>query len=127
MRITPRFAEEVPAVMGDSVQLQQVIINLVQNALDAVGGLPEGRGEVQVETRASTNGAEIAITDAGPGVAPENAEQVFQEPFTTKKDGMGLGLAIVRTIVDMHRGRVSFEPNRPRGAVFRVWLPAIGS
>lgn len=127
VRITPRFDSELPAVMGDSVQLQQVIINLVQNALEAASSMHDGRPDVQIETRARTNGAEIAISDTGPGVAPENAEQVFHEPFTTKRDGMGLGLSIVRTIVEMHRGHVSFEPNRPHGAVFRVWLPAIGS
>jgi signal transduction histidine kinase len=127
VRITPRFDNRVPAVMGDSVQLQQVIINLVLNAMEAVGSLAGERNEVRVETSARPDGVEIAVTDRGPGIAPENASQIFQSIFTTKKDGMGFGLSIVRTIVEMHRGRVSFEPNEPRGAVFRVWLPAIGS
>jgi signal transduction histidine kinase/ABC-type uncharacterized transport system substrate-binding protein len=127
VRIHPRFDNEVPAVMGDSVQLQQVIINLVLNAMEAVAALAGERAEVRVETRARPDGAEIAISDRGPGVDPANESQVFHAPFTTKKDGMGFGLSIVRTIVEMHRGRVSFEPNEPRGAIFRVWLPAIGS
>jgi signal transduction histidine kinase len=127
VRISPRFDSRVPAVMGDSVQLQQVIINLVLNAMDAAAPPSGDPAEVRVETHARPDGAEIAVLDRGPGVPPERADHVFHFPFTTKKDGMGFGLSIVRTIVEMHRGRVSFEANVPRGAIFRVWLPAIGA
>jgi C4-dicarboxylate-specific signal transduction histidine kinase len=127
VRMVPAFDGEVPVVMGDAVQLQQVVINLVINAMDAVANLPEPAREVRVGTRVRAKGAEIAVADRGPGFAPEDAQRLFQSNFTTKKDGMGLGLAIVRAIAEMHRGRVSYEPNQPRGAIFRVWLPAIGT
>ena len=72
-------------------------------------------------------GVEITLSDTGPGVAPENVQKLFQTMFTTRKDGMGFGLSIVKTIVEMHRGRVSHEHNKQRGAIFRVWLPSIGT
>ena len=70
---------------------------------------------------------EVAVADHGPGLAQADASRLFQTSFTTKKDGMGFGLSIVRAIVEMHGGRVTYEPNRPHGAIFRVWLPAIGT
>lgn len=125
--IAPVLGREMPAIMGDPVQLQQVVINLVMNAMDAVAPLSEGEREIRIETRASAGGAEIAVLDHGTGLAPEDAARVFQTNFTTKADGMGFGLSIVRGIVELHRGRVWFEPNTPRGAIFRVWLPAAGA
>ncbi|MGZ5036272.1 MAG: sensor histidine kinase [Usitatibacter sp.] len=127
VRLTPVFGKDMPAVMGDSVQLQQVVINLVVNAIEAVSGVPGARREARVETRARGEGIEIAVSDEGPGLSEEDAGRLFESNFTTKKEGMGFGLAIVRTIVEMHRGRVWFEPNVPHGAVFRVWIPAIGA
>ena len=127
VRIEPEFDPELPTIMGDPVQMQQVVINLVMNAMDAVAEVPEAVREVRIETRARSEGAEIAVSDLGPGLAQEDAERLFHTAFTTKRDGMGLGLAIVRAIVEMHGGRVTFEPNRPHGAIFRVWLPAIGT
>jgi signal transduction histidine kinase len=127
VRLAPIFDDEIPTIRGDATQLQQVVINLVLNAMDAVTSTPEGRTEIRVETRAVPDGAEVAIADHGPGLAPADAARIFHTSFTTKKDGMGFGLSIVRAIVEMHGGRVSFEPNVPRGAVFRVWLPAIGA
>jgi C4-dicarboxylate-specific signal transduction histidine kinase len=124
VRITPVFGRAMPAVPGDSIQLQQVVINLVSNAIQAVATLPRASREVRIETRAQPGGVEIAVADLGPGISPEHAAQIFHSNFTTKEEGMGLGLAIVRMIVEMHGGRVSFEPNAPRGAVFRVALLA---
>jgi C4-dicarboxylate-specific signal transduction histidine kinase len=109
------------------VQLQQVVINLVMNAMDAVAEVPEAVREVRIETRARSEGAEIAVSDLGPGLAQEDAERLFHTAFTTKRDGMGFGLSIVHTILDIHRGRVVYEPNVPRGAIFRVILPPVGS
>jgi signal transduction histidine kinase len=126
-RFSSALDARLPAIMGDSVQLQQVVINLVMNAMDAVAHLPEDQREVRIETRPSARGAEIAIADQGVGVSEEDAARLFRSDFTTKKDGMGFGLSIVRGIVEMHRGRVWFEPNVPRGAVFHVWLPSTGA
>jgi signal transduction histidine kinase len=127
VRLAPIFDNAIPTIRGDATQLQQVVINLVLNAMDAVTTAPQNLTEIRIETRALTDGAEVAVADHGPGLAPSDASRVFQTSFTTKKDGMGFGLSIVRAIVEMHGGRVSFEPNVPRGAVFRVWLPAIGA
>jgi signal transduction histidine kinase len=127
VRLVPAFDGEVPVVMGDAVQLQQVVINLVLNAMDAVAELPERSREVRIDTHVRSRGVEIAVADRGPGLAPGDAQRLFESNFTTKKEGMGFGLSIVRAIAEMHAGRVSYEPNMPRGAIFRVWLPAIGT
>ena len=127
MRLSPIFGSVVPPVMGDAVQIQQVVINLVMNAMDAVAQLADAVREVRIETRARPDGAEIAVADFGTGLAPEDTMRLFQTAFTTKRDGMGFGLSIVSTIVEIHRGRVSYEPNVPRGAVFRVFLPTVGT
>ena len=127
VRLSPIFGNPVPPVMGDAVQLQQVVINLVMNAMDAVAEVPESVREVRIETRARSEGAEIAVSDFGPGLAQEDADRLFHTAFTTKRDGMGFGLSIVHTILEIHRGRVVYEPNVPRGAIFRVILPPVGS
>ncbi|HXZ48766.1 MAG TPA: ATP-binding protein [Usitatibacter sp.] len=127
VRLVPAFDPETPAILGDPVQLQQVVINLVANAMDALVSASDFLREVRIETRAHAGGAEIAVKDHGPGVAPEQAEALFESFHTSKPDGMGLGLAIVRNIVEMHGGRVAYEANMPHGAIFRVWLPAIGT
>ena len=117
----------MPAILGESTQLQQVVMNLVVNAVEAVASMPGYRRDVRIETRASANGVEIAVADEGPGLDPQDAGRLFDSTFTTKRDSMGFGLSIVRSIIEMHHGRVWFEPNVPRGAVFRMWLPAIGA
>jgi signal transduction histidine kinase len=127
VRLLPVFDGDTPTILGDSVQLQQALINLVMNAMEAVAGDAESAREVRIETHARHGGAEIVVSDRGPGIPREIAPQVFETMFTTRKEGMGFGLSIVRTIVEMHGGRVSYEPNVPRGAVFRIWLPAIGT
>jgi signal transduction histidine kinase len=127
VRLAPSFDGEVPPILGDSVQIQQALINLVVNAMDAVASATENEREVRIVTHARAGGAEIVVADYGPGIPPDRAARLFDSIFTTKKEGMGLGLSIVRTIVEMHGGRISYEPNVPHGAVFRVWLPAIGT
>jgi signal transduction histidine kinase len=126
-RLAPVFGAEMPAVVGEAVQLQQVVINLVMNAMEAVAELPVAMREVRIETLARRDGVEILVADHGPGLSEDDAAKLFESAFTSKSDGMGFGLSIVQSIVDMHRGRVWFEPNVPRGAVFRVWLPAVGA
>jgi C4-dicarboxylate-specific signal transduction histidine kinase len=126
VQIHPVFGARLPAVRGVAVQLQQVVINLVMNAMEALETSPPNRREVRVETRRADGGVEVAVSDHGPGLTPEEAAQAFETTFTTKRDGMGFGLAIVASIVKEHRGRVRYEANLPHGAVFRVWLPEIG-
>jgi signal transduction histidine kinase len=126
IRLTPVFGAAIPVVRGDAVQVQQVVINLTLNAMDAVASDAK-RPEVRIETRASGDGAEVVVIDQGPGLRPDDAARLFHTPFTTKKEGMGFGLSIVKTIIEMHGGRVSYEPNIPCGAIFRAWMPAIGA
>jgi signal transduction histidine kinase len=124
--LTPEFDRALPPVLGDGVQVQQVVINLVMNAIEAVSELPEQRREVRVTTHACSDGVQIQVADRGPGVAPEDEQRLFDSMFTRKKDGMGLGLSIVRAIIESFGGRVRYEHNVPYGAIFHVWLPAMG-
>jgi len=117
------LAPDLPPIIGDPVQLQQVVLNLALNAIDAVGASPGAR-EVVVGTRApSRDEAEIFVRDTGPGLSPEAELHAFEAFFSTKKTGLGMGLAIVRSIVERHRGRVHAENETTGGAVFRVQLP----
>ena len=127
VKLAPVFDPATPVILADSVNLQQVIINLVVNAMEAVAGAPPAEREVRIQTRSVGNGAEIVVADRGPGLSQDDEARLFQEPFTSKKDGMGLGLSIVRTIVEMFRGTVSYESNIPHGAIFRVRIPALGA
>jgi signal transduction histidine kinase/ABC-type uncharacterized transport system substrate-binding protein len=114
---------QVPMVNGDSVQLQQVLINLVVNSMDAMAAIPYGR---TVIGRVEMNGgrsALISISDSGPGIPAEKLTKVFDPFFTTKEQGMGIGLSIARTIILAHHGRIWAENDADGGAVFRVSLP----
>jgi two-component system sensor kinase FixL len=115
----------LPAVHGDAVHLQQVVLNLVLNGVDAMAEMPPPRRRIEIRTaRADAGGVEVSVSDLGPGIAPEQAERLFQSFYTTKKEGMGLGLAIARSIVEAHGGRIWAE-SRPRGGTrFRFILPA---
>ena len=127
MLLSPHFGRDLPAIHGVAVQVQQVVINLAMNAMEAVRDAPGSRREIRIQTVARNEGAEVIVSDNGPGLPAEEAERLFDSLFTTRKDGMGFGLAIVRSIVDKHNGRLWYEPNVPRGASFHVWLPAIGA
>jgi signal transduction histidine kinase len=118
------LATALPPVSGDAVQLMQVILNLTLNALEAVHTSLRAQ-EVTVGTSAGSGEVEIFVRDTGPGLAPQAKQRVFEPFFSTKAQGLGMGLTIVRTIVDRHHGRVRAE-NDTTGAVFRVLLPAAG-
>lgn len=109
-------------VVGDPVQLQQVVLNLALNALDAES-LSIGPRTVTIRTMVTDSTVEIAVRDHGPGIAPELRQRLFEPFFTTKAQGLGMGLAIVRSIIERHDGRISAENARGGGAVFTVTLP----
>lgn len=110
-------------IKGDRIQLQQVITNLIVNAMDAVTGSAGSVRKVDIEAARAGNRAEVSIRDHGPGVPSDQIKRVFEPFFTTKPEGMGMGLAIARTIVEAHNGRISAE-NLPNGGVlFRISLP----
>jgi signal transduction histidine kinase len=112
-------------IKGDPVQLQQVVLNVVINAMDAVSDADMARREVRLSTVRSGNQAEIRIADTGPGIAAGDIASVFNPFFTTKAQGMGMGLAIARTIVEAHHGTIGVENRPSSGAVFTIRLPII--
>ena len=113
--------------MADRVELQQVILNLVMNAIEAMSGLSDGPRELLI--RSGTDESEqvvISVQDSGPGIDPENLDHLFEAFYTTKPQGLGMGLAISRSIIEAHGGRLWATANAPRGAVFQFTLP-VGS
>jgi two-component system, NtrC family, sensor histidine kinase HydH len=124
-----RHYSPVPEILADEHLCERIFVNLIQNAFQAMDASPDGREEVLTitvapETSAGRSGVGIAIGDTGPGVPPEAREQIFNPFFTTKKDGVGLGLAVVAKIVDDHRGSIKLENDSRPGAHFRIFLPA---
>jgi two-component system sensor kinase FixL len=112
---------DVPPVFVDKVQIQQVVLNLVRNALEALVTVPTR--ELAIRTTPAEGGAAVSVIDTGPGLAPEVAANLFQPFITTKPTGMGIGLSICRTIVEAHGGRISTEPNPGGGTIFRFTVP----
>ena len=139
------FAKDLPVVIGDKIQLQQVILNLVINAIEAMRGVSEGSRELSVSSQKSVGifGGEtetntvlgnavtvspshfvlIAVRDSGPGLGSTQLERVFETYYTTKSQGMGMGLAISRSIIEAHGGRLWAKANVLRGAIFQFTLP----
>jgi C4-dicarboxylate-specific signal transduction histidine kinase len=119
------FGEGLPLVEGDRVQLQQVVLNLIVNAVQAIGAVAEGPRELFITTaRAEPNGVLVTVKDSGPGLAPVNLEQLFAPFYTTKSDGLGMGLSICRSIIEAHGGRLWVTANLPRGAIFHFTVLA---
>ena len=122
--VQTRLAEGLAPVQGDRVQLQQVVLNLILNAVEAMGSVEAGPRELLISTEQNqTNGVLVAVRDSGPGIDPEHLERVFEAFYTTKSSGVGMGLSICRSIIDAHGGRLWAEANEPRGAVFQFTLP----
>ena len=123
VRASLELEQSLPQVLVDPVQIQQVVLNLVRNAVEAMEEVE--RRELVVGTRAVRDQemAEVAVADSGPGIAPELADRLFQPFVTTKKTGMGLGLSICREIIEAHHGRLTVAPRSSGGTVFRLTLP----
>jgi C4-dicarboxylate-specific signal transduction histidine kinase len=118
------LAPGLPRVEGDRTQLQQVILNLIVNAIEAMGGFDEGTRELRINTeRSAAGGVLVTVRDSGPGLDPADVEHVFTAFYTTKPKGMGMGLAICRSMVEAHGGRMWASANEPRGAIFQFTLP----
>jgi signal transduction histidine kinase len=118
------LGEGLPLIDGDRVQLQQVVLNLILNAVQAMGAVAEGPRELFITTaRAEPMGVLVAVKDSGPGLDPESLERLFAPFYTTKPDGLGMGLSICRSIIEAHKGRIWAEPNVPQGTTFQFSLP----
>jgi PAS domain S-box-containing protein len=123
--VRTEFEECLPLIQGDRVQLQQVMLNLIINAVDAMSGTSEGSRELLISTEKSGWGdVLVVVRDSGPGLMPESLECLFDAFYTTKPKGLGLGLSICRSIVEEHGGKLWASANVPRGAAFRFTLPA---
>jgi PAS domain S-box-containing protein len=118
------FADSLPVVTGDRVQLQQVILNLVRNASDAMTAVNDRPRQLQIRTeRGADDQVRLTVQDAGVGLAPQAMDRLFQAFYTTKNDGMGIGLSVSRSIIERHHGRLWAEPNDGPGATFAFSIP----
>jgi len=121
--VQTKLADGLSPVHGDRVQLQQVVLNLILNAVEAMGSVEPGTRELLISTGQDHTGVLVAVHDSGPGIDPANLERVFEAFYTTKSSGTGMGLSICRSIIEAHGGRLGAEANEPRGAVFQFTLP----
>jgi C4-dicarboxylate-specific signal transduction histidine kinase len=125
--VQTRLSEGLFPIHGDRVQLQQVVLNLLLNAVEAMGSTEEGARELLISTEQDHTGVLVAVRDSGPGIDPSHLERVFDAFYTTKSSGMGMGLSICRSIIEAHGGRLWAEANEPRGTIFQFTLPAVQS
>src|SRR5215472_5791158 len=123
--IETQLAEPLPFFRGDRVQIQQVMVNLIVNAVQAMSGDGHSRRELLISTEPDeAEGVRIAVRDTGPGLAPESLPRLFEPFYTTKAEGMGMGLAICRSIVEAHGGRLWATACEPHGTLFQFTIPA---
>jgi C4-dicarboxylate-specific signal transduction histidine kinase len=118
-----RLDGTLPQVTGDRVQLQQVLLNLIVNAIEAMSAVNDRPRELTIVSAQDADGVVVEARDSGIGLDPHRADQVFDPFYTTKAEGLGIGLSISRSIVEAHHGRLWAAPNQPHGAVFRFSLP----
>jgi C4-dicarboxylate-specific signal transduction histidine kinase len=123
--VQTRLSERLFPIHCDRVQLQQVVLNLILNAAEAMGSVEAEPRELLISTEQHHTGVLVAVRDSGPGIDPTHLERVFEAFYTTKSRGVGMGLSICRSIVDAHGGRLWAEANEPRGTIFQFTLPAV--
>jgi PAS domain S-box-containing protein len=112
-------------VLGDKVQLQQVLLNLVMNSIQAMATVPERKRELTISIHAGSDCSQVTVEDTGPGLDPAIAQRVFDPFFTTKADGLGMGLSISRSIIEAHGGQLWFSPRAPHGTAFHFTIPVV--
>ena len=117
------LTDDLPVVTGDRVQVQQVILNLVLNASDAMSGVNDRPRELLIRTERAGSGVRLTVHDAGIGIQPEAVGKLFEPFYTTKGSGMGIGLSVSRSIIESHHGRIWAEPNDGPGATFSFSIP----
>jgi two-component system, LuxR family, sensor kinase FixL len=125
VRLTLELAPNLPEVLADAGRIQHAVLNFVQNSLEALALRPSGAAAIRIRTSATAEDAvELSVSDNGPGLAPDVAQRAFDPFFSTKSNGLGLGLAINRSIARAHRGSVGYRPGEPGGACFYFVVPA---
>jgi signal transduction histidine kinase len=125
VKMSTQLADDSPPIRCDRVQLKQVMLNLIVNAIQSMSGVEDGNRELHISTaRIEPEGVCVAVRDTGPGLRPESLPRVFEPFYTTKPDGMGMGLSICRSIVEAHGGRLWATRCEPRGALFQFTIPA---
>jgi two-component system sensor kinase FixL len=124
IRVLFRFAPAIDLVLADKIQIQQVVLNLIRNAIEAMEDSPRKVLELRID--AVGDQARVTVSDTGSGISPEIADQLFQPFITTKQTGMGVGLSISRTIIEGHGGRIWVEDNPGGGTRFCFTLTAVG-
>ena len=125
--VETQLSEQVPAILADRIQLQQVMLNLMMNAIEALGGNHDGPRELLIRSEPHPpHGVLVAVQDSGPGVDPKTLDHLFEAFYTTKPQGLGMGLAISRSLIEAHGGRLWVTANEPKGAVFQFTLPIDG-
>jgi two-component system sensor kinase FixL len=128
IKLTAHIPAHLPAAQGDRVHVQQVLLNLIINGMDALAAVPVARRSLVVEAQETKNGnLKVTVRDRGPGIAPDNAARIFEPFFTTKPGGMGMGLAISRTIIEAHGGDIWMESSAAEGTTFTIILPRSGT
>jgi signal transduction histidine kinase len=128
IEIRTELARGLPQIMADPVQLQQVLLNLISNAIEAMAALDDRRGVLRIASSLQeADNVLITVTDSGTGIDPEHVDRIFEAFFTTKSSGMGMGLSICRSIVQAHGGQLSVAPAAPCGSTFSILLPRDGN
>jgi signal transduction histidine kinase len=119
-----KLEEDLPLIEGERIQLQQVLMNLILNAVEAMTVLERGPREIQISTKTNPPGSVlVTVRDSGPGLDPTSVDRVFQPFYTTKPDGMGMGLAICQSIIEAHGGQLWATSNEPHGTTFQFAIP----
>jgi C4-dicarboxylate-specific signal transduction histidine kinase len=128
VKVTTALAETLPPIVGDRVQLKQVLMNLIMNAAEAMTTVTDRPRTLHVASKHDAGGGVLVqVEDSGPGIEPDDVDRVFKAFYTTKAKGMGMGLSISRSIVEAHHGRLWASPGTSIGAVFQLLLPPAGS
>ena len=125
VRIDTELVQPPPHVMGDKVRLQQVLLNLLLNGLDALSTMPVNRRQLCIRTASRNGQVDIEVSDTGAGISDEALARILEPFFSTKAHGMGVGLSIAHGIIDAHGGRMVAENNREGGATIRCTVPRV--